>query len=107
MQHLPCAARLPITRACWTAETGELCSGCHSDIPGDTTKMVSEHKPVADGNCAGCHNPHAGKIAKLLLDKQPRLCLNCHTQIADLMNKGTAHPPAKEDCSRLPPTAFQ
>ena len=82
-----------------TAETGELCSGCHSDIPGDTTKIVSEHQPAADGNCSGCHDPHAGKIAKLLLDKQPRLCLNCHTQIADLMNKGTAHAPAKDDCS--------
>ena len=50
--------------------------------------------------CAACHNPHQAKLAGLLVAKSPDLCLTCHKDLKDRLEKDKAHPPAARDCTR-------
>lgn len=68
----------------------ENCLSCHEDLGTSMSQGQVKHPP-AQKDCAACHNPHNSRFAKLLLGKPDRLCTNCHTKIARLMQADVQH----------------
>jgi predicted CXXCH cytochrome family protein len=57
------------------------------------------HGPVASGNCAACHNAHTSEFPKLLVNEGRALCLGCHKEMAQQMQKvKSLHKPVEGDC---------
>lgn len=78
------------------AEPSEICSRCHTVIPG---KSLSVHKIVAEGNCTLCHDPHASRYKYNLTKAGNELCLGCHKEIADRIAKiKFKHVPVEKGC---------
>jgi predicted CXXCH cytochrome family protein len=60
----------------------------------------SRHHPFSAGECTKCHSPHQSKLNKLLLVQSPDLCLTCHKDLKEKMQKEKNHSPAARDCLR-------
>ena len=80
------------------AEGAALCASCHEE------KMAHGkygHDPEVMGNCVKCHDVHSSDQLHLLRQKPQELCLGCHDEIGEKMQKAkTRHAPLyrKEAC---------
>ncbi|MEW6714780.1 MAG: cytochrome c3 family protein [Nitrospirota bacterium] len=75
-------------------EPPDLCATCHEPFG----KKTDIHPPVKDGMCTSCHNPHASDVPKLLLQPVNDLCLTCHFEMSEIIDKSkTVHAPIKTE----------
>lgn len=61
-----------------------LCFNCHDD---DKTNHKFVHAPVAGGECTSCHDPHESDYENRLKADGKDLCLMCHDDKAELLEK--------------------
>lgn len=109
-----------------TKSTPALCLDCHDAKDADLQK-AHQGQPFATANCVQCHNPHQSKLPKLMQTfthnpfenkmcdscHQPAkdgkvvltntdtraLCLTCHSDVGDQMDKAKVqHPGAMGEC---------
>jgi predicted CXXCH cytochrome family protein len=78
----------------------KVCFECHTEIKDGLKGGKSRHAPVSGGECTKCHSPHQAKLNKLLLAQGPDLCLTCHKDLKEKMQKEKTHSPAGRDCLR-------
>ncbi len=84
-----------LTRETTMART---CGRCHESV---TRDLNSLHNPVGSGECNTCHRPHASKYPNLLDALGTDLCLTCHDEFADQMEKAEfTHPALDDGCTR-------
>lgn len=72
----------------------KLCLSCHADKDASQIKGHVHEPAVRD--CLTCHDPHTSANKNQLLkatsgDKKDNLCLTCHTQGANVPEKGSRH----------------
>jgi len=80
-----------------SAQSGELCMGCHDDLVPSETK--STHQVFVEGKCLSCHDPHAANNENNLLQAGSALCFECHESLGDKISKSDLqHDPVEEDC---------
>ncbi|HED10899.1 MAG TPA: hypothetical protein ENJ10_09445 [Caldithrix abyssi] len=72
-----------------------LCYDCHDS---DISEGKFVHKPVKDQECIDCHSPHQSDQEYLLERSMPELCLDCHTDLEDVEDKESVHPPFEDEC---------
>ena len=72
----------------------EACQQCH-DLS-DALKADHPHQPVVSGECTACHNPHVSRFDSLLLDQPGPLCGQCHTDVAEELERPVVHQPVAE-----------
>lgn len=73
-----------------------MCAECHSET---LEGIAFVHGPAAAGQCTACHAPHVSAEPRLLRSKDPALCLDCHSDIADRLSESKhKHPPVEASC---------
>jgi predicted CXXCH cytochrome family protein len=77
---------------------GTLCLDCHAAMGKQIKSSADVHNPVETGTCTKCHSPHQTKLAKLLLTQSPDICLACHKDLKERLEKDNKHQPAAGDC---------
>ncbi len=77
-------------------EGNDLCFACHEDKR-PTNTQVSTHWPIRKNRCIECHDPHATAAPYLLrrategTSRSENLCLTCHEEIADQIERPVKH----------------
>ncbi|QNN24304.1 tetratricopeptide repeat protein [Planctomycetales bacterium ZRK34] len=76
----------------------QMCQRCHEPVTKDRSV---QHYPVGEGRCTACHPPHASKNPKLLDKVGADLCMACHTEFEQSLNKVMfRHEALKEGCEK-------
>ena len=77
------------------------CTSCHDPHQSASPKLMAKftHPPFADKSCDTCHAPAKdGKV--VLTAKVKDLCVTCHSDKAELIEKAKVqHPGAADDCT--------
>lgn len=71
------------------------CLDCHVGITQFINSDPVVHQPVAQMLCRNCHAPHSSVNKGLLTFEMPRICLNCHENIASKIKEYKVHYPVR------------
>lgn len=75
----------------------ELCFECHED---EILDEKVKHGPAWVGACSMCHDPHSATQPKLLNAAGPKLCEQCHEQMAEAISTAkSVHNPVSKNCT--------
>jgi DmsE family decaheme c-type cytochrome len=72
------------------AGKSEACLRCHEDSKELVSWNLGRHKTM-DVSCDSCHAVHAGG-KHLVKASEPSLCLTCHTEVRNQLNRQSHHP---------------
>lgn len=71
-----------------------VCFECHDN---DKTTRAFVHGPLANNECLPCHNPHASDYPYQLTMAPKKLCLECHDDKSEWLDKTSVHAPLTDE----------
>jgi predicted CXXCH cytochrome family protein len=80
------------------AAGNNLCFKCHIEMHEQVGTAQIQHDVIAEKGCTACHDPHSSDFNRQLKKDMPPLCLECHEQIGEVVEKAVvAHEPVRTD----------